>query len=288
MSPHEIMQRLDKIRKKLVFWDVLPIIIGGLGVFFFIPSKDTTILFVTFIALAIVMAIHGSTAKELRKNYRDIYKDAFAKKILNDMLDDVSYDWRDGFSEMDVMSFGLVKIGNIFSSEDLLKASYKGVNFRQADVRIYHEVQSSNDRKTVTKYFDGRMFEFEYTGKQVQNVKVFTKLYKSWLNISDSDIEMEDVMFNRTFNVYALDALTAFYLLTPPLMEKISNIARRYPDMAFRFGPGKLYVGINGFDSFDMHNPKKKLSYPEECDRMKKDVQVITDIIEIIGLMKEE
>ena len=98
MSPHEIMQRLDKIRKKLVFGDVLPIIIGGLGVFFFIPSKDTTILFVTFIVLAIVMAIHGATAKELRKNYRDIYKDAFAKKILNDMLDDVSYDWRDGLA----------------------------------------------------------------------------------------------------------------------------------------------------------------------------------------------
>lgn len=288
MSPYEVMQQLEKIRKRLVFGDVLPLIIGGFGIFFYIPSKDISILLVTVFAIVIISTIHASSAKELKKNYRDIYKDSFAKKILDTMLDDVSYDWRDGFTEMDVMGFGLVKIGNIFKSEDLIEASYKGVNFRQADVRIYQEIQTSNDRKVTTKYFDGRMFEFDYNGKQVQNVKVFTKLYKSWLNISDSDIEMEDVVFNRTFNVYALDALTAFYILTPPMMEKISNLGRRYPDMAFRFGPGKLYVGINGFDSFEMHNPKKKISYPEECDRMKKDVQVIIDIVEMIGLMKEE
>lgn len=128
------------------------------------------------------------------------------------------------------------------------------------------------------------MFEFDFSSKVVANVKVFSKSYLSYLNLAGEEVEMEDVDFNKRFHVFSLNALEAFYILTPQMMEKLTAINRHYPNIAFRFAPGKLYVGIVTNDSFDV-GVTKKLSYPEEHARIKKDVQVIIDIIEMINLI---
>ena len=295
MGAHEIMQKLEALRKKVYFYNMFPMIaIVGLMIFLFVRMMNGGLYsgsiimstFFPFIIIVVIVAGVNSSGKKVKLEYKQLYKDTFVNTILKSMLEDVSYDWRGGFSEMDVATFGVVKIGNIFKSEDYLSGSYKGVNFRQADVTIKHETGSGDDRQ-VTTYFDGRMFEFKFDGKSVQNVKVFSSAYKSWLNLRGENVELEDIQFNKSFDVFSLEPLDAFYLLTPQMMERISNLHRRYNNIGFRFGEGRLCVAINGPDAFD-GDYRKKLSYPEEYARVKQEVQVIIDIIEMIGLMQKE
>ncbi len=285
MGAYDAMQKLEILRKKILVFEYLPCVLLLAG--FFMPVI-TGIYELRFIGIGgglITAVVFGVQAPFLRKEYKEIYKNTFVKSMLSAMLDDVEYDWHMGFTETDVMGFGIIKMGNRFKSEDYIRASYKGVNFRQADVIIMHETGSGKNRRVQT-YFSGRMFEFDFSSKIVANVKVFSKHYISHLNLKDFELEMEDVAFNKNFNVYSTNAHDAFYILTPHMMEKLMAITKRYTTVAFRFAPGKLYVGIETDDSFDS-SVSRKLSYPEEQARMKKDVQVIIDIIEMIDLIRD-
>lgn len=285
MGAYDTMQKLENLRKKITLYEYLPLGLGLAG--FILPEIfDTYIYGLVGISAALVSAvIFRSQAPYLKKEYRDLYKNTFVIPTLNSMLDDVEYDWHMGFTDIEVMGFGIIKIGNRFKSEDYISASYKGVKFRQADVVIKNETGRGQD-KNVQTYFSGRMFEFDFSSKVVANVKVFSKSYLSYLNLAGEEVEMEDVDFNKCFHVFSLNALEAFYILTPQMMEKLTAINRHYPNIAFRFAPGKLYVGIVTDDSFDV-GVTKKLSYPEEHARIKKDVQVIIDIIEMIDLIRD-
>lgn len=295
MGMHETIQKLEALRKKVYFYNVLPgVAVIGILIFMFISmmqrrgeyNSSVMPMFLPFIFVVVCVAIANQSGKKVKLQYKELYKETFVNGMLKSMLEDVSYDWRGGFSELDVGTFGIVKIGNIFKSEDYLSGSYKGVKFRQADVTIRHETGSGDDRQ-VTTYFEGRMFEFKFDGKSVQNVKVFSNLYKSWLNLRGENVDLENVQFNKTFDVYTPEPLDAFYILTPQMMERITRLHRRYNNIGFRFGDGRLCVAINGPDSFD-GDYKKKISYPEEYARVKGEVQVIIDIIEMIGLMQDE
>lgn len=295
MGAHETLQRLEALRKKVYFYNVLPgVALVGIFIFMFINMTQSRgdynsmvmPMFLPFIFVVVCVALANQSGKKVKLEYKQLYKDTFVSSMLKSLLDDVSYDWRGGFSEMDVATFGVVKIGNIFKSEDYLSGSYKGVDFRQADVTIKHETGSGDDKK-VTTYFSGRMFEFKFTGKSVQNVKVFSSAYQSWLNLRGEKVDLENVLFNKSFDVFTPEPHDAFYILTPQMMEKITNLYRYYPNIGFRFGDGRLCVAINGPDSFD-GDYRKKISYPEEYARVKKEVQVIIDIIEMIGLMQED
>lgn len=285
MGAYDAMRKLESLRKKILVFEYLPLVLLLAG--FFIPMITGTyeLRFIGIVGGLLTAVVLGSQAPFLRKEFRDLYKNTFVKSMLSTMLDDVEYDWHMGFIETEVMGFGIVKMGNRFHSEDYISATYKGVKFRQADVVIEHETGSGKNRKIQT-YFSGRMFEFNFSSKIVANVKVFSKSYTSHLNLRDFETEMEDVNFNKNFKVYASNAHDAFYILTPQMMEQLAAINRRYPTIAFRFAPGKLYVGIVTGDSFDS-NVVRKLSYPEEQARMKQDVQVIIDIIEMIDLIKD-
>lgn len=285
MGAYDAMRKLESLRKKILVFEYLPLALLLAG--FFVPMITGTyeLRFIGIGGGLITAVVLGVQAPFLRKEYRDLYKNTFVKSMLSTMLDDVEYDWHMGFIETEVMGFGIVKIGNRFHSEDYISATYKGVKFRQADVVIEHETGSGKNRKIQT-YFRGRMFEFNFSSKIVANVKVFSKSYTSHLNLKDFETEMEDVNFNKNFKVYASNAHDAFYILTPQMMERLAAINRRYPTIAFRFAPGKLYVGIVTGDSFDT-SVVRKLSYPEEQARMKQDVQVIIDIIEMIDLIKD-
>lgn len=285
MGAYDTMQKLESLRKKILVFELLPCVLFFAGLTMPVITGIYEFKFIGIGGALITGVVFGAQAPFLRKEYRDLYKNTFVKSMLNSMLDDVEYDWHMGFTETEVMGFGIIKIGNRFKSEDYIHASYKGVNFRQADVIIKHETGSGKNQRVQT-YFSGRMFEFDFSSKSVANVKVFSKQYNSHLNLEDFKLETENVAFNKNFKVYSTNAHDAFYILTPHMMEKLMAITKRYANVAFRFAPGKLYVGIVTDDSFD-NKVGKKLSYPEEQDKIKKDVQVIIDIVEMIDLIRD-
>ena len=98
-------------------------------------------------------------------------------------------------------------------------------------------------------------------------------------------VMMEDQDFNNNFRTYAQDDHTAFYILTPSLMERIkrltSNISGK---LLFCFIDNKLHIGLqNGKDSFE-HSIFKQINEEQVTNEISKDIKLITDFVDEMSL----
>ncbi len=292
MRTYQVIDTLEGLRKQYSFYSKF--VIAGMLMFFIpffgsgiAPHLAAGFMFFPFVGVTmmIVVAVKQSGIK---KEFDTIYKEVFAKAALEEILGTVDYRWQHGFTEQQVGGFRLAKLGNIFSSEDYLKASYKGVQFEQSDVTIKKVVKRKNGSST-TIYFKGRMIKFDVSLKKVLALQVFTDNfgYRASAGIDMNKIQMEDVAFNKQFDVYSAREHDAFYALTPQFMEKLKEFASRHQSVALHFRGDNLYVAIN--TNRDTFNAKmnQEINFPQEMALMRSDIQDILDIIDTLGLGNE-
>ena len=221
------------------------------------------------------------------KKFKILYKKIFVEKQLRDNFKNVIYDWQSGFNVNQVESFGLCDIGNRFRSEDYLRAEYEGVTFEQSDVTVQDVRSNGRSTYTVT-YFKGRMITFDFPEKFVSSVQIFSDQFKHrgrpFGNMRPQKVEMESVQFNKKFDVLALVPHDAFYLLTPHFMEKIDGLSRKYGSIAVHIAGNRVFMGFNepNHNAFDVDSMMNEISYPEQMEAVKKDIDDIKTIIEIL------
>ena len=246
------------------------------------------IMFTPFIMVCVGLALTQTNAR-LTKEYKKLYKETFVRAVLSETFDNVEYYWERGFDQQAVRGFALTRLGNIFRSEDYLRARYKGNNFEQADVTIKYKTHGKNSHTTT--YFKGRMFAFDVPEKSVVSVQVFSNnyLYRAGTieKFKMNKVQMESEHFNKEFDVNSMNMMDAFLVLTPQMMERIQKIKYTYGNVGMHFYRNKLYVGINmQGDAFD-GSLNRKIDYFTEKQATMRDVQVIKDIIDTLGMENE-
>lgn len=289
MSVYDSMNELERLRKRNKLFTTI-LICAAILPFLSMPymwiTEDTTLMmFFPIIIPVSVITVIVMIFKLASSTYqfKALYKKTFVSSVLNDHFSNVMYDWTRGFSENDVKQFGLSKLGNRFRSEDYLSATYNDIKFQQADVTIEYE-SGSDENSSTTTYFKGRMLAFEFPKNNITSVQLHSKKFKypakNPFGYNMRRISMESDFFNKTFDVTSANEHDAFYVLTPHLMESIQKIYEKYKNVEMHFTGNNLYVGINGCnDTFDAPSTKK-LSYPVEQERIRKDIQDIMDIID--------
>lgn len=293
MGIHEIITRLEHLRKKRILLNGAitgVVIVFMIFIFFGQTSRELQglIMLAPFIMLGVVVALlHVNTG--ITKEYKKLYKETFVKAVLSETFDNVEYYWEKGFDQNAVKGFALTRLGNIFRSEDYLRARYKGINFEQADVTIKYKTHGKNSHTTT--YFKGRMFVFDVPEKSVVSVQVFSSnyLYRAGTieKFKMNKVQMESEHFNKEFDVNAMNMMDAFLVLTPQMMERIQKIKYTYGNIGMHFHGNKLYVGINmQGDAFD-GSLNRKIDYYTEKQATMRDVQVIKDIIDTMGMENE-
>jgi Protein of unknown function (DUF3137). len=277
---HDKMEALEAVRRKAE----IGVVIAGIGVLVFLSS-----MFVQYAVLSLLgmgMIVAGVIfANGRKREYQALYKQLFAEEPLRANFDNVFYDWKSGFNEATVRSFQLCAMGNRFKSEDYLRASYRGINFEMSDVTVeYHT--SNGKSSSTTVYFRGRMFAFDFPGQFNSSTRIYTTQhrYRGAQNTPKiQKVEMESVQFNKDFDVYSTSPHDAFYLLTPQYMEYLDSLSCRYPSMAIHFIGNKLFLGFNepNKDVFDKKDWLKEASYPEEMEKVQRDIDEIKQVIDM-------
>ena len=98
--------------------------------------------------------------------------------------------------------------------------------------------------------------------------------------------ERKEKLWNRDF-IKVMTAnfalFFAFYLLTPQYMEYLDSLLRTYPEIAIHFVGNKLYLAINepNKDVFDKKDWMKEASYPEEMEKVQRDIDEIKRVIDM-------
>ncbi|MBQ8165883.1 MAG: DUF3137 domain-containing protein [Lachnospiraceae bacterium] len=291
MELNEIINKLEVMRKRKNKYAILAISC----IFIIMPVTtvasfiaDTLGAIIGFVGVMVLMIVFLKLAGRDTNEYKRMYKENFVVGILNEVFDNVTYKYNSGLPEQDVRQFGLVKMGNRYSSEDYLKGSYKGIGFEQAEVTIKYDKNSDDTQLR----FKGRMIAFDFPFKEVKSVQVFSKSfhYRDTPKVSGvmQSVEMENTDFNKRFDVLAADTVDAFYVLTPQFMERVDFLKEKYMHVGMNFQGNKLYVGIwTSGDAFD-GDTTRSVNLLDEKATIMKDVRVITDIIDVLGMMRDK
>lgn len=220
------------------------------------------------------------------KEYENDYKRLIARPVLESMFDNAQYYPDKGYTQEEFKGMHLIYWRNGFNycSEDLIRGTHKGLDFSRADIRITHR----NDNNIVVD-IDGRLMEFPFS-KDINSRILIVKnrgrvLVESGLN----EVIMEDMDFNQKFTVYAEDAHSVFYLLTPRFMEYVKSLYNKDDAIYISFDRGRLYFLESGHGGI-FETPQKKLDehvdIRREIEKSKAELEEIGEIIEMLQLDK--
>lgn len=306
-----ILSILEPLRKRQVLWQMICIcsIVLGFALFRSFGGwyNGGAIMFVVWVLSIVVGFVAGYQSVKARKQYTNTYKKLLAEKVLKACFEDAHYSPEQGFSREEFSMAGVFSLkGRDYSyhSEDLIVGTHSGVEFKQSDVRVTHRSGGKNRRTIVD--VDGRLTRFRYDkdilGRILITSKTFipassslefymfgsgqdvSRIVQNTMGASLKTISMEDVDFNQRFTVYATDAHSVYYLLTPPVMEYLKHLCSMDQKLSISFDGTFLYILRTGKGGIFEPPSARTLNISDEVKKSYRELQEIVYCIEALRL----
>lgn len=188
----------------------------------------------------------------------------FKEKVLTKMVKFINPD-------VEYMPLGHIGLPELFESglfeeknyhidgNDQIVGRHSGVPFIMCDLSVDYTRSFTKENETPDSVFTGQFFVARFNKKFSTPVFIKPKTgLKGYFMDNDINnyttnlgekVTLEDPEFNNLFNVYAIDQVEARYILTPSLMERIKELAKRTK--------GQYYIAFNHNKITVMNNNKK-------------------------------
>ena len=286
LDDDRIVAVLDPLRKKKNTYSTI-MLIGFFGMAFL--GNYIRTIWAPFVQLAgIIIAIVAAVLQyKVNNEYVNTYKQLISKYVLKEYFEEASYKPLQGFTPEEFRDAHLIhwRSDFVYHAEDLIDGRYKDVEFKQSDVRITHQSGSGKHRHTVVDV-DGRLIRFQYKKDIRGRILIVTDIHTAMLESGLSKVEMEDVEFNKQFDVYAPDAHSVYYLLTPHFMEYLKRLRSMDRTLYISFDGQELYVLRSGKGGI-FEPPGGKLNVREEMEKNRSELDEIRKLIEVLKLEEE-
>jgi len=221
---------LDKMRLKsqlLYFFSRIAAVATGILFVVVMIATGLTIdgeaaEYAPFIVLLVISALLAGVLalghQNLKSQYDKSFKEDIVRRELESFLTDLFFEPNRPVEQYLVSESQLFDNITSFSGNDLLSAKYNGRQFVQSDINV-SQASSFN--------FKGRFMLFDYEAISKEPVWVHDKRMKS----SDGEIQAALDSFNKTFGIISKDAVSAFRILTPQVIEGIALASEKlkYP-----------------------------------------------------------
>ena len=230
----------------------------------FNPLKSVVPIFILMIVLAfvfnIIMKKRQAKTKDAAPQTLAFGTNTFKEKIISKMVafvnPSVKYIPMAHLSLNDVFESGLFEERNYkIDGSDQISGRHNGVPFIACDLDLQYKRKFSEEKEQPEVIFYGQFFVARFNKKFNSPVYVIPTSKKSSGLISGmgEQVQLEDPEFMKMFRVYAYDQIEARYILTPSLMERLKELAKRTKgSYHVAFYNNKITVannsGINNFE----------------------------------------
>ena len=257
---------------------VIILVIAIIGLLSFSDGGPIFVISLLIGLAGIIVLLMGSVEfSKIKKNFKnEVLTDMFKK-----LIPDIEYKPDYGISQNEAYSSEFLKHADRFHSEDFISGSLNDVKFISSDLKLEerHVQHTKNGTRVYyVTYFLGRIFRFDFNKEFTGNLQVL-ETGSPYSRRKFNKVKMESVDFNKKFKIFTEEEITAFYILTPDIMESIFNLEKRNPGrISMSFLGDHLYVAINNNrDTFELKMFRKLDE--TVIDEFKKDLLVIKDFI---------
>lgn len=299
----------SKIIKKILIIDIFAVIflllinfssdyamneLGGnpIEIIIFIITILAQVAIISFVIGFFVLL--PATKKEIAA-YKDAYKSYFVAASLAKVFSNIAYSHAAGLDPIVVRQ--VMTTADRYSSNDYMTATYKNINFTQADIHTEERRTTVDGDGHIRTYyvtiFKGRFLVFDFNRNFSTNLQVASRhFYGAKLKHSENQLKFERIKtesteFNKKFRVFAEDGVDALYILDPAFMEKIQKLYTDcHHELLLTFMDKKVYIAIDdGKDSLEPpKNIRKPLDENTEIAKVQQDILTITNFVDSLNL----
>lgn len=197
-----------------------------------------------------------------------------------------------GFSydEMDRMNLIPKGVQVFYQSTDELTGLLDGVRFRSSNVKTGRKARGRRSLPDIL--FEGQIIAFSTFDERKLSkgfVQVFSKKALSQVKHTTAPLKIhtENSLFNENFVVFAENEQNAFYMLTPPVLEKIVAFQEAMEGLVYlAFYQSALYVTCSQFrNPFDAYID---IPVEEQRRQIEKDIGILCSAREILVQVSKE
>ena len=270
----------------LVLWTIVPSLLkidffDFVHIFFTISSIFEMVSFFIFILYIFISFIkYSTTYYEFQKGVK-----SFVMPLVCSCFPDLKW-----VPEKEHLT-DIYKAANILpnfdfvTSDDCFTGNYKGINFEIEEVDA--RVRGKNGSSSV---FKGIVLRCKNFNKRFKGHTVIQPAFFSMISSRSKDLhktEMEDIVFEKKYNVYTNDDVEARYLITPALMEKINNIKTVFKSelVYIAFYCGQFFLSIQCNENlFDYGHLFNSLEDQKPFIKMSEEIISILKLIDYFKL----
>ena len=219
--------------------------------------------------------------------YEKILKPLFSKKFNNIEISNTS-----NFIGENLILSGTLPFGDICETSLNLSLFNEENNFILSNCKVKKKIDYNN-KFYYEDVFIGQIFCIPYRTNISSPVQIVTfdnkiSLMKedsySFLKLKDTCIRTENELFNKNFEVYALDEINAFFVLTPQTIEWLIDLKTKFDKIGIIINDDCIYIAIETNTSiFDCPKNQKEIEHID----LNKDYQVLMAICYIVEEIKK-
>lgn len=221
------------------------------------------------------------------------YKERYVLEVLRSdrSFTNLTYEVKAGFDMEEVTGMNLFLMGDktFYLSEDILRGYYKGRAFSFGDVKTGRSTQAGELRYKENLFYGQVVVLYRLEDQKESDGLLLVRdhLLLGPNGGSIERVQTESVAFHDKFDVFAEKPLNAFYILTPPFMEKIMELSERIEgELSLCFYKHTVYAAVNS--KKDVFDPDVDIDLNEKKDSiLNEDVSFIRELVDVL-IMPEE
>ena len=223
-------------------------------------------------------------AHKVRKNFENKVKNGILRAFLA-FFGDFSWSCKDSISRKEISDSGLIGHFDELKSDDYFEGNHRGLNVVISENQL---VRGRGKNREVI--FEGLFVKFDIAKKFSTHTVIredgpFGNFIKP--DIRMQEVQLEDVEFNKQFNVYAYDQTEARFLITTAFIERFKNLREVYKakDIRASFKDGALTIAINcRKDMFKLGDVNKPVADTGEFQTLFEEFVAVLSLVELLKL----
>ncbi|NQX43606.1 Protein of unknown function [Pedobacter steynii] len=297
-SRQRILTELEALRKEIYGIKIKNYSIIGIAVLIIILGivfKELILAILLGIPILIYGFVMHSKAGPKETQYRYSYKHALLAYALRAIDDSLKIDDLQALSEEAFISSRLfAKAPERYQSEDQVYGFAGKTKFSFSEVHAEYKTVTQTKNGQRVDWHDilkGIVFSADFNknfnGTTMVRPKDFSAVFGAWISTalpifaSGEVVKLENPDFDKNFITYSNDQVEARYILTPSMMERISELNKRSQDtISLSFTGSLVYIAfpLNG----NYFEPSFSMSLLDE-NLLQKDIELVEFMYGIVN-----
>ena len=229
-----------------------------------------------------ICCIAGAVCFGLKKKFENEIKQKIMPYVCK-CLGDLKWKYAQCSFEQLLCKSGIIDRYNRVSYDDSFTGIYKDINYEICETSFYYKTGTGNNSSTRT-VFKGVMIKLDMNKSFTGNTVIRPDTLKHASPAANlKHTTLEDVVFEKKFDVFTDDEVEARYLITPSFMERLNNMKTAFSAdrVSCAFYDKYLLVGLHtSKDLFSICSLKEPVNDGKQFFTMFEEILSIIKLID--------